>query len=296
MEQIGEFLDYLRAERAYSPLTVRAYGETLERLHEFLLQTDENLTFLTADRDLLRRFLAARMGEGLSARSVKRDASAVRSFYRFLMLRGELQADPAHLLQVPRTAKPLPAFLRTSQMTTLLDDIAFPDGYIGVRDRTILFTFYATGLRVSELASLNTSDINFAEAQLRVVGKRNKERIVPIVSALADELRAYLRERAAVAPVGENALFLNRWWRRMSVRQLQTMVRQYLSDVTTQQKRSPHVLRHTFATALLDAGADLEAVRQLLGHESLSTTQIYTHTTFEELRREYEKAHPRDNQ
>ena len=294
MDEVGQFIDYLRAERGYSALTLKAYGATLEQLFRYLRAEDEHIDWQHVDSDLLRLWLVSRMESGISAVTVRRECSAVRSFFRYLMLTEAISRDPAYELQVPKAAKPLPAFLRKAQMDQLLDHTAFGNTYVGQRDRTLLLLFYSTGMRVSELVGLNLTDVRLSERQVRVVGKRNKERIIPLTDEIIAALAAYEAVRANQPAVDVDALFLNRRGHRLSVRQVQQLVKEYLSTVSSQEKRTPHVLRHTFATAMIDGGADLEAVRQLLGHESLSTTQIYTHTTFEELRREYEKAHPRD--
>ncbi|MBR1889454.1 MAG: tyrosine-type recombinase/integrase [Alloprevotella sp.] len=296
MDLVGKFLDYLRAERGYSGLTIKAYASTLQHLRDYIKSQDENLTWQTIDIDILRRWMAQRMQQGTNPRTIRRERSAVRSFYRYLMLTDVISIDPAHNLQVPKASKPLPAFLRKSQMNQLLDDIVSDDTSEESRDRMILLTLYSTGMRVSEIVGLDIEDVRLNEQNIRVIGKRNKERLIPITRELSLALQNYITELKSSPQRLTSALFVNSRGRRISVRQVQVLVKKYLSLVTAQQKRSPHVLRHTFATVMLDNGADLEAVRQMLGHESLATTQIYTHTTFEELRREYEKAHPRDSE
>jgi integrase/recombinase XerC len=218
----------------------------------------------------------------------------VRSFFRFALSRNLVVRDPSYAVKGPKKQKPLPQFVREEEMNRLLDTPQmWEDGFPGLRARTIIILFYETGIRLAELIGLDVSDVDFAAHQIKVTGKRNKQRIVPFCTELENVLREYIAQRNAVFSVCDGALILSDRGVRMRRDQVGTIVKQHLSLVTTLKKRSPHVLRHSFATAMLNNGAGLEDVRLLLGHESVATTQIYTHTTFEQLKRVYENAHPR---
>ena len=218
----------------------------------------------------------------------------MRSFFRFALSRGLVANDPAHNLRGPKKKKPLPQFVREDDMDRLIDlPEMWGDNYSNVRARTIILLFYETGVRLAELIGLDDQDVDFVSHQLKVTGKRNKQRIVPFGEELEQTLRAYMGQRDEQPLKLDAALFLNDKGCRMTRSQVGQIVKAGLSRVTTMKKRSPHVLRHSFATAMLNNGAGLESVRKLLGHESVATTEIYTHTTFEQLKRVYKDAHPR---
>ena len=219
--------------------------------------------------------------------------SALRSFFRFALKRGLVEKDPAHALAGLKKSKPLPQFLREGEMDRLLDGMEWGEDYKDVLARTLLLLLYETGLRRSELAGLNDGDIDFGVCQLKVTGKRNKQRIVPFGAELAEALKGYMDMRNEQLRLDGDALFLNDKGLRMTGQQVYAIVRKHLTGATSLKKRSPHVLRHTFATAMLNNGAGLESIKNLLGHESVSTTEIYAHTTFEQLKRVYKEAHPR---
>jgi integrase/recombinase XerC len=234
------------------------------------------------------------MDKGNTASTINKKLSALRSFYRFSLKRKLVEKDPAHGIVGPKKSKPLPQFLRESEMDHLLDRLEWDNNYKDVRARTILLLFYEAGLRRSELTGLNDVDIDFGSRQLKVTGKRNKQRIIPFGQELADALNQYLEARREQFGLRENsALFLSDKGERMTGSQVYLIVHRYLTLVTSLKKRSPHVLRHTFATAMLNNGAGLESIKKLLGHESVDTTEIYAHTTFEQLKRIYKEAHPR---
>ena len=217
----------------------------------------------------------------------------MRSFYRFALKRNLVKKDPAHGVVGPKKSKPLPQFVREGEMDRLLDQLQWGNEYKDVRARTILLLFYEAGLRRSELTGLNDADVDFGTRQLKVTGKRNKQRIIPFGEELAETLSQYMAIRDEQFGKGESAMFLDDKGKRMTGDQVYAIVRKNLSLVTSLKKRSPHVLRHTFATAMLNNGAGLESIKSLLGHESVSTTEIYAHTTFEQLKRIYKEAHPR---
>ena len=290
---IDQFLDYLRYERNASPQTVQTYEESLRAFESYLTFRDNGLSIDSVDTDLIRDWMESLMDKGNSASTINKNLSALRSFYRFALKRGLVKKDPAHAVTGPKKSKPLPQFLREGEMDRLLDGLEWDSSFNNVRARTILLLFYEAGLRRSELIGLDDKDVDFEAAQLKVTGKRNKQRIVPFGAELAEALKNYKAKRQEEFGETNGALFLSDKGERVSGDQVYQIVRKYLSMVTSLKKRSPHVLRHTFATAMLNNGAGLETIKSLLGHESVSTTEIYTHTTFEQLKRIYKEAHPR---
>lgn len=290
---IDQFLDYMRYERNLSPQTVLTYERSLREFEAYFKGLDETSDWTTVDADVIRDWMETMLDKGAKATSVNTALSALRSFFRYALGRKMVEKDPAHLIEGPKKSKPLPQFLREKEMNELLDEKEWGETLKNVRARTILMLLYETGIRVSELTGLDDSDVDFVSGQLKVTGKRNKQRIVPFGNELAIAVQQYMRLRDQKVARLSEALLVTDKGCRMSRGQVYTIVRQQLSQVTTLKKRSPHVLRHTFATAMLNNGAGLESVKKLLGHESLETTEIYTHTTFEQLKRVYEKAHPR---
>lgn len=293
MREIDDFLSYLAADRGYSPRTVATYKESLTSFAIFFQSIDDQLTWQTIDGDIIRRWMATRMQRGNNARTIAKDLAAVRSLYKYLLRMKRTTHDPARLVHNPKTHASLPTFLKQNEIDRLFDDVTFPDTPEGLRDRTILLVFYHTGIRVSELTGLNRGSIDLERKELKVMGKRNKQRIIPFGKELSESLQNFIGKKDADETIPDSPLFLGPHGKRITVERVQKIVKQYLSLVTTQKKKSPHVLRHTFATAMLNNGADLEAIKQLLGHQSITTTEVYTHTTFADLKKEYERAHPR---
>ncbi|MBR1394368.1 MAG: tyrosine recombinase XerC [Prevotella sp.] len=290
---IGQFLNYLRYERNRSPRTVQSYEESLRDFETYVRGMDDCLSLQTADADVVRSWVEHLMDQGKKPATVNLALSAVRTFYRYALAHHIVDKDPAHLVTGLKKAKPLPQFVRESEMDELLDGHHWTDTFVDVRARTILLLFYETGIRLSELVGLDDVDVDMTACQLKVTGKRNKQRIVPFGEELSDALRHYVACRDKEVTPQSTALFVSRSGRRIGPRQVQGLVQKHLTGFTTLKKRSPHVLRHSFATAMLNNGAGLESVQKLLGHESLETTEIYTHTTFEQLKRVYNEAHPR---
>ena len=291
---IEDFLDYLQYERNRSERTVRAYADDLRSFEAFFKNLDGQLSWESVDSDVIRDWMESMMDKGNTATSVNRRLSAVRSLYRFALSRGYVSRDPAHAVSGPKCQKVLPQYLREKEMNTLLDEQMWEDRYIDVRARTIILLFYSTGIRLSELIGLDDADVDFAEQQLKVTGKGDKQRILPFGTELSEALRVYMARRDAEVERKDTAVFLTAKGVRMNSQQVRDEVRHHLSRVSTLKKRTPHVLRHTFATAMLNHEAGIESVKKLLGHSKLSTTEIYTHTTFEQLRQAYAKAHPRE--
>ena len=287
------FLDYLRLERNYSERTIVSYGTDLREFEGYLEKTEAELDFTKVHADVVRNWISELMDEGRTATSVNRKLSSLRSFYRFLLRRKEITVNPMLKIVGLKKKKPLPSFVREKDMNRLLDGLSFDEGFEGCRDRTILEMFYATGMRLSELIGLDDVDVDLSARLIKVTGKRNKQRLIPFGDELAEDLLIYIKVRNDAFPDGVEAFFIRKNGTRMYPMQVYRIVKRNLSKVVTLKKKSPHVLRHTFATAMLNDNAELRAVQALLGHESLATTEVYTHTTFEELKKVYEQAHPR---
>ena len=290
---IDTFLKYLRFERNYSEKTIVSYRIDLEEFEDYLKKVDAEKNLVTADADLVRSWMVYLMEKGRSVATVNRKLSSLRSFYRFLLRRRVVDLDPMLKVVGPKKQKTLPSFLRVQEMDRLLDECSVNEGFEGVRDRLILEMFYATGMRLSELIGLSDADVDLSAKLLKVTGKRNKQRLIPFGEELWRDLLGYIELRNETLPDRDDALFVRKDGKRMYPELVYKIGRRNLSKVATLKKRSPHVLRHTFATAMLNGSAELQAVKELLGHESLATTEIYTHTTFEELKKVYEQAHPR---
>lgn len=290
---INEFLNYLKFERNRSDLTIKNYGEDLRAFEEFYGNLEDCHSWKSVDSDIIRDWMESMMDKGNNATSINRRLSALRSFYRFALTRKLVDKDPVHGVTGPKRGRPLPQFLKENEMDRLLDTESWTESFEDVRDRTVIMTFYETGIRLSELIGLDDSMVDFSNRQLKVTGKRNKQRVIPFGEELLATFRDYMKCRDKEVNRQSEALFVSAKGWRMTSSQVRGAVRKNLSKVCTLKKRTPHVLRHTFATAMLNNKAGIESVKKLLGHESLSTTEIYTHTTFEQLKREYYSAHPR---
>ena len=290
---IEKFLDYLRYERRSSENTIEHYGRDLNDFEAFFRGKDSQLSWETIDSDIIRDWMESMMDKGNTATTIKRRLSALRSFFRFALSRGLVGSDPAHAVEGPKKAKPLPQFVKEREMNQLLDELPWDNTYKEVRARTVILLFYTTGIRLSELIALDDADVSFINRELKVTGKRDKQRIIPFGDELAQALKAYMTLRDHDVERRSTALFLTQKGERMNRNRVQYEVRKHVSRVSSLKKRTPHVLRHSFATAMVNHDAGLENVKQLLGHESVSTTEIYTHTTFEQLKKAYHHAHPR---
>ena len=290
---IGSFIGYLRTERHYSNHTLRAYESDLLAFKEYVATIDESISFWESDADVARRWVSSMMDAGASPSSVCRRLSSLRTFFDFLHTEGILSHNPISGLRGPKCRKSLPVFVRESDMDRLLDDMSGSGGYAASRDRMILQLFYETGMRLSELVALDVSSVDMDAKVVKVLGKRNRERMIPFADGLWRSMEAYLELRAQSVQAHSPALFLSDKGVRINRTYIYRMVNARLGDVAQLRKRSPHVLRHTFATAMLNNNAELGAVKELLGHRQLATTEVYTHLTFEELKCFYDKAHPR---
>ena len=278
---IESFLDYLRYERNYSDKTVLAYKEDLRQIQEFAQEEYGKFDPVEVEPELIREWIVSLMDRGYTSTSVNRKLSSLRSFYKYLLRQGETVVDPLLKITGPKNKKPLPVFLKESEMDKLLDETDFGEGFKGCRDRLIIEMFYATGMRLSELIGLDNKDVDFSASLLKVTGKRNKQRLIPFGDELKETMQEYINIRNKMIPERSDAFFIRESGERLYQNLVYNLVKRNLSKVVTLKKRSPHVLRHTFATTMLNNDAELGAVKELLGHASLSTTEIYTHATFE---------------
>ena len=299
----GKFIDYIQYEKRYSPHTVSAYRNDLDQFFSFL-----NLQYNISDirevtHPMIRSWLVHLMEEKISPRSVNRKLTTLKSFYKFLLKEGRVNVNPMRKIISPRVSKKLPSFVEKEKMAKLFETINFGIGFPAMRDCLILEILYATGMRLSELINLKETDIDFHQSTLKVLGKRNKERLIPFSNKFGNLLKIYLQgkkiylerdefQRSSGNPY-DRWLLITDSGKKSYPRFIYRTVTKYLSQVTTLQKISPHVLRHTFATHLLNNGAELNAVKELLGHANLSATQVYTHNTIEKLKTIYKQAHPK---
>ena len=293
MLNVDKFLDYLSSELNRSQQTVESYRDDLKHFEKFAKDLSDSFSWETVDSDMVRDWMESMMDKGNSAATVSRRLSALKTFYRFALARHYVESDPVYSIKGPKKEKPLPQFVKESEMDELLDRQAWGDDYNNVRARTIIILFYETGMRLSELVNLDDKDVNFVTSEIKITGKGNKQRIVPFGDELKNTLLEFRRLRDASVEVKTPALVVSDKGTRMSPSKVQDVVRSNLSRVCSLKKKSPHVLRHSFATAMLNHHVGIENLKKLLGHASISTTEIYTHTTFEQLKRVYNEAHPR---
>ncbi len=293
MLNVDKFLDYLSSELNRSQQTVESYRDDLKHFEKFAKDLSDSFSWETVDSDLVRDWMESMMDKGNSAATVSRRLSALKTFYRFALARRYVESDPVYSIKGPKKEKPLPQFVKESEMDELLDRQAWGDDYNNVRARTIIILFYETGMRLSELVNLDDKDVNFVTSEIKITGKGNKQRIVPFGDELKNTLLEFRRLRDASVEVKTPALVVSDKGTRMSPSKVQDIVRSNLSRVCSLKKKSPHVLRHSFATAMLNHHVGIENLKKLLGHANISTTEIYTHTTFEQLKRVYNEAHPR---
>ena len=293
MKALHQFIDYLTNEKRFSVHTIRAYREDIKSFYSFL-NTELDTQVLQATNSEVRAWLLEFANQSLSARTYKRKLSSLKSFYKFLNKEGLSTHNPTEGVITPRHKKSIPEFFSDKEIVNLFDHVVFPNDYSGVRDKLIMQLFYATGIRLSELVNLKLKQIDVNLQQILVIGKRNKQRNIPVTKSLILEIEQYLHHRDKVATVDSNDyLFLVKTGKPVYPRLVQRMVNSYLGQVTTSDKKHPHKLRHTFATHMLNNGADLNAVKELLGHANLAATEVYTHNTYEKLRSIYNQAHPR---
>jgi len=292
MPKISEFCEYLSHQKRYSSHTVSAYKKDLEQFEQFLYSDYQIESFTQASSPIIRSWIVKLIESDISSRTINRKISSLKSFYKHLLKNGIIKKNPLLKVTTPKTAKRLPVFVGENEITDLFTEIDFPENYEGYRDNLILELFYATGIRLSELVSLELNSIDYHNLTIKVLGKRNKERIIPIGTKLKLKIDNYINQRKKIE-TSDSQLFLTKVGKKIYPKLVYRVVKHYLSLVTTNSKKSPHILRHTFATHMLNNGADLNSIKEILGHSNLSATQVYTHNTIEKLKNIHKQAHPK---
>ena len=291
---IETYLRYLAFEKRYSAHTLTSYRNDLEQFHAFLQEQYQLNEPAQAEYSHIRAWVVSLVEEKLQARSINRKIASLRSFYKFLLKRELIQQDPCQRIKALKTPKALPHFVQEKELSALLDQFPFSGDFSGSRDKLVLELLYATGIRLAELIGLREENVNLPAGTIRVLGKRNKERIIPFSQAIKGVLEQYLAQKNSLFGKEANPrLILTDKGEQAYPMFIYRLVKKYLGTFTSSDKQSPHILRHTFATHLLDKGADLNAVKDLLGHTSLAATQVYTHNSLEKLRKVFEQAHPK---
>lgn len=287
---IQPFLDTLKFEKRYSAHTLKAYEDDLIQFSDFLITDFGGVDLPSINSSMVRSWLASLKDAGLSAKSINRKISSLKSFFKYQLVSGVLNKTPMTDVRSPRIAKKLPVYVQQSEMEA---PVLLPEGFNGLTHKLLVAILYSTGIRLSELINLKEIDIDAHTSTLKVLGKGKKERIIPVSPELIEEVRTYQVEKGQLAECDRKYLLVNDAGRKLYPKYVYRAVKSYLGQLTTQQKRSPHVLRHTFATHLANNGAELNAVKELLGHASLAATQVYTHNSIAKLKEVYEKAHPK---
>jgi integrase/recombinase XerC len=291
---IQHFIDYLKFEKRYSAHTVRSYHDDLLQFHQFLLLQFGGVSLNEISSPFIRSWLASLKDKDITSKSINRKISSLKSFFKYLLRTGILVQTPMTNIISPKIGKRLPAFVDQKDIKTLLSAVEFPDDWQGGTDKLLLAVFYNTGMRLSELINLRENQIDFGNCSIKVIGKGNKERIIPISPRLSKQIKEYINDkRKELEQFDKLYLLVNGKGKKLYPKYAYLAVKKYLSEITTIEKKSPHVLRHSFATHLANNGADLNSVKELLGHSSLAATQIYTHNTIEKLKDIYKKAHPK---
>lgn len=293
MDYRESFMAYVKYEKRYSPHTVAAYKKDLDQFVQYCTEMVGEFVVNKVDAKLIRKWIVSLMEQNLAPRSVGRKVSTVKSFFKFLMKEQIVESNPAVNLPLPKIRNKLPYFVEENNLNHLLDDGFFENDFKGKRDKLIIALLYGTGIRLSELLGLKDSDINTGEYLIRVLGKRNKERIIPYPRSMNLLIFQYIEKRNFEIGNNTEKFFVTEKGKPVYEKLIYRVVKDNLGKVTSLEKKSPHILRHTYATHLLNKGADLNAVKELLGHANLAATQVYTHTTFEKLHNIYKQAHPR---
>jgi integrase/recombinase XerC len=290
---VRSFIDFLKFEKRYSRHTVRAYSDDLTQFFDFSGSLFGHQDPAQVSTALIRSWLAQLKEQEISSRSINRKISTLKSFFKYLVRTGILEKTPMSGVINPKSGKKLPAYVAEKDLDLLIRQMEFPDDWRGRTDRLLILAFYHTGMRLAELIGLREDQLDLKAGLVRVLGKGNKERMIPLSAGLAEEIRLYIKEKNISGRSGESNLLVNDHGRKLYPKYAYLAVKKYLSLVTTVSRKSPHVLRHSFATHLMDHGADLNAVKELLGHSSLAATQLYTHNSIEKLREVHRKTHPR---
>lgn len=287
------FLSYLKNEKRLSVHTLKAYATDIKQFESFVLSFHENLSLEKVSYQDIRAWVISLSDQKIDNKSINRKIATLRTFYKLLIQKGKISVDPTFGIKSLKNAKKLPVYVEETPMENLFDLVEYPNGYEGLRDRLILELLYSTGVRLSELINLKTNDVDFSGKQIKVLGKRNKYRLIPVIDQLIVLFKKY--EQEVVSQFGQTSEFfiLSDSGKKLYPVFVQRKVKYYLSQVTTISKKSPHILRHTFATHLLNRGAELNSIKELLGHASLAATQIYTHNTISQLKEIHKKSHPK---
>ena len=285
---LKEFIHYIQSEKRYSDHTITSYKVDLNQFFNFLIEEynidhPQNVNF-----KIVRNWISHLLELGLKARSVNRKISTLKSYFRFLVISNYSDSNPTLKITSPKTSKRLPVFIEKDKINSLLDANFFDDNFSGHRDKLILELFYFTGIRLSELLNISISDIDFNNSQIKVLGKRNKERLIPLTYSLISDLRVFINK----FNIG-NYLFVDENKKKLYSKKVYRIVNKYISKVSSLKKKSPHILRHSFATHMLNNGADINAIKEILGHSNLSATQIYTHNSIKKLKNVHKQAHPK---
>lgn len=290
---LESFLDYLSHQRRYSDHTITAYRKDLEQFFAYISTTYDLNEFHKVDRQIIRSWVLELMEEGVSPSSVSRKLASLSTFFKYQQMQGEVTANPVKLVSKPKKSKKLPVYLDTAATEKLFNTDLFPDDFFGVQDRLILEVFFGTGMRLSELIEIKVVNLDLEKGLVKVLGKRNKERYIPLTKNLILLLNEFLEKRILEGYGNIPYLFITKGDKKLYPKFVYRLVNNYLNQVTTLTKKSPHILRHTFATHMLNQGADLNAIKEILGHANLSATQVYTHNTIEKNKEIFKKAHPR---
>jgi integrase/recombinase XerC len=287
------FIDYLKFEKRYSAHTIRAYQDDLGQFFSYLESIFGETTLQAISTPMVRSWLASLKEQQITSKSINRKISSLKSFFKYHLRTGQLEKSPMTAIISPKSGKRLPVYVEEKDMQLLINHVEFPDNWQGKTERLLIRMFYDTGVRLSELVNLKNNQLDIIARNMRVIGKGNKERIIPLSTSLVEEIRKYQEEKKVVGGELAETLFVSGKGKALYVKYAYLAVRKWLSKVTTLDKKSPHVLRHSFATHLMNHGADLNAVKELLGHSSLAATQLYTHNNIEKLREIHKKNHPR---
>ncbi|MBU8891646.1 MAG: tyrosine-type recombinase/integrase [Bacteroidales bacterium] len=288
------FLKYLQYEKRFSANTIKSYKIDMKQFADFIITDFDKADIQSVNDKMIRAWIVSLMEKDLSSISVNRKISTLKTFYKFMIREGYIKSNPMDKITSPKASKKLPLFVEENQISNLLDDYSFGDDFSGIRNKTIIEMFYNTGMRLSELTNLKNENVDLYNNTIKVLGKRNKERIIPVHTSFVKSAKKYIQLRdQEFVNLSHDCFFVTDKGNKLYEKFVYRVVNKYLSLVTTIEKKSPHILRHTFATHLLNRGADLNAIKELLGHANLSATQVYTHNTFKKLKTIYKQAHPR---
>lgn len=291
---IPSFLEYLEFQKRFSPHTIKAYKNDLTSFEKYIFDENGIQDWKEINHHHIRQWIVELSENDISPRSINRKLSSLKTYYKFLLRDGRVESNPMSKVTAPKQSKKLLRVVSEKEINDLLERVEYPEGYQGLLHKTIISTFYSTGIRLSELIHLKDLDVDLDNNRLRVLGKRNKERYIPISGSFKQELNSFREQRRAIHNGGgETWFFINEKSKKLYPKLVYDLVNKYIGSVSSIEKKSPHVLRHSFATHMLNRGADLNSIKELLGHSNLSATQVYTHNSVDQLKKTYNQAHPR---